>query len=94
MKPKNFMEKGSVRFHKVGTTEFWLTPINRVFLKVGEQIIFPHLNGTLRVSYDDRSYQPPADVAAEVLRILRKQRHVREFMQVPPHEDEVAFQYN
>lgn len=57
--------------------EFWLTPINRVFLVVGERVVFPVLQGASLIRFDDPRFTVSGAVEADLLRILRKQRDVR-----------------
>jgi len=71
-------ELGSVKFHQVDDVEFWMTGINRVFLKWRGLIIAPCLQGGSIVRYDDTNFTPSEAVESEVLRILRKQRDIRQ----------------
>jgi len=84
---------GSVRFHRVGDVEFWLTALNRVFLLVAGRPVFPSLKGSTVVKFDDPMFHPTSKVSEALLRILRRQREVR--MDWPtPEEDEVAYAYS
>ena len=80
---------GSTRFHKVGEVEFWLTPMNCVFLVIGPRQVFPSLQGTV-VRFDDPNFRPDHQVMEDLRRILRKQREIRQGWPTI-EEDENAF---
>ena len=89
---------GSTRFHYVkdkalGRIEFWLTPLNKVFLIVNTRIIFPSLQGGSIVKFDDPRFDPPPKVMEDLSNILRKQRRIREDWPTP-EEDEVAYAFS
>ena len=84
---------GSACFHRVGQVEFWLTPLNRVFLVIGEHQVFPSLQGGSVVKFDDPTYVPEDKVLEDLRRILRKQREIRQDWPTP-EEDAVAYEFS
>ncbi len=86
-------DSGSVRFHRVGKIEFWMTALNRIFLLVGGQPIFPSLQGGSVIKYDDPTFVASPAVTEALRGFLHRQREIR--MDWPTlEEDEIAFQFS
>jgi hypothetical protein len=73
----NTVENGSVKFDMVEDVEFWLTPLNKIFLIHNKTVIFPALRGTTIVSYDNPHFHPGEKVTARVRIVLNKQHQIR-----------------
>jgi hypothetical protein len=84
---------GSTRFHHIGEIEFWLTPLNRIFLIFQKRLVFPSLQGGSIVKFDDPTFLAPAGVAEFLHKVLRKQRDIRQGWP-SPEEDEVAYAFS
>lgn len=88
------MEHGSVRFHRIKRTQFWLTPSNRVFIVTPEsEIIFPKIQGGI-IHYDDRLYVPPPGVGEWLLVTLQKQAEIRFKWQQDEEDDDAQYTYS
>jgi hypothetical protein len=86
-------ESGSARFHRIGGTEFWLTPSNKIFMKVGRRVIFPSLKGSDLLAFDDLAYAPSSKEEAFLLKVLQTQKQIRTDWPTA-EEDEVAFSFS
>lgn len=77
-KVRQIAERGSVKFHKIGKIEFWLTPLNKIFiLTPDERVITPTLSVT-GVVFDDNTFEPSQEVIAWLEKTLKIQRTVRD----------------
>lgn len=74
------VEGDSVRFHHIGKIEFWVTPLNKIFLIVDGRTVFPSLNGSTLVTFDvpELSYTLSDKVKEKCRTLLKKQRQIRQ----------------
>ena len=84
---------GSTCFHRVGEVEFWLTPQNKIFLIHEGRTIFPSLQGTRILNFDDPMFHAADKVGADLLRIMRKQHQLRQGWVAERAADDIADQY-
>lgn len=70
-------EDYSVKFHQLEGVEFWLTPLNRIFVKINGKVAFPSLYRGSLVKFDDPRLEAPAAVTTKLAELLRKQAQIR-----------------
>lgn len=90
---QKIVERGSVKFHAIGDTDFYLTTVNRVFLVTKQgRIIFPRLSGGY-VKFDETDYEPTPEISKWLLGVLVKQKEIR-YGWTTKEEDDAAFTYS
>jgi hypothetical protein len=67
--------------------------MNRIFLVVAGRSIFPSLQGSTVVRFDDPRYKPEAAVTDKLRELLRKQRDIRAGWP-SLEEDETAYEFS
>lgn len=91
---KKVIEHGSVKFHRVGAVEVWMTGTNRIFIvrtDNNNEVIYPRLQGGT-VQFPETGFEPSDALMAFLLDKLKTQKQIRS--QWPADwEDEAAFTY-